>query len=120
MAVHRGNEGEDGDEKSGTSTPIDASNEEKSSAAEIQQLLTDRQQWDHEALEAGQEESSQQDDGHGNSGTDIDLLPLVGRQREEASSDNSTSDGSYDYHTDNNNSSIEDSDDESSNIVPGL
>ena len=59
-------------------------------------------------------------DDYGDSGTGTDLPPLVGRQRDEASSDDSTSDGSIDYHTDNDNSSIEGSDDESSNTVPGL
>ena len=112
-------EGDDGDgtSKEHTSTTIDASNEDKSTAAEAQQLLIDHQQWEHGAQEARQEEASQQDDGLENSGTDTDLPPLVRRQREEASSDDSTSDGSYDYHTDNDNSSIEGSDDDSSNTV---
>ena len=35
----------------------------------------------------------------------------MGRQRDDASSDSSTSEGSYNYHTDNDNSSIEGSDD---------
>ena len=115
-------EGDDGDgtSKEHTSTTIDASNEDKSTATETQQLLIDHQEWEHGAQEAGQEEASQQDDGLRNSGTDTDLPPLVGQQREEASSDNSMSNGSYDYHTDNDNSSIEGSDDESSNTVPGL
>ena len=49
----------------------------------------------------------------------IDLPPLVGRQRNYASSDHSSSDGSYAYNTDIDNSSIKDSDDDST-TVPGL
>ena len=51
--------------------------------------------------------------------TDTDLPTLVGRLRNDASSNDSTSKGSYDNHTDHDNSSIEGSDDERS-IVPGL
>ena len=103
-----------------TSTITDTSNEDENSAAEVQQLLIDHQKFEDEAQEARQEESVEQDDGNSDSGTYTDLPSLVGRHRDEFSSDNSTTDGSYDYHTDNNNSSIEGSDDESSNTVPGL
>ena len=42
------------------------------------------------------------------------------RQREEASSNDSTSNGSYDHYTDNDNSSIKSSDDEGNSTVAGL
>ena len=55
MEVHRGNEVEDGNEKSGeqTSTTIDASNKDESTAAEAHQLLVDHQQFEYKFQEAG-------------------------------------------------------------------
>ena len=48
-------------------------------------------------------------------------MPLLAeRHSYEASSDEDTSQKLYDYHTDNDNNSIEGSDDESGNTVPGL
>ena len=119
MEVHRGNEVEDGDEKPGEqiSTTIDASNEDASTAAEAHQLSVDYQEWGNEVQETGQEEPDQHNDDNTEYSTNTDLPPLVGRQRNEASSNDSTSDGSYDYHTDHDNNSIEGSDDESNNTV---
>ena len=113
--------GEDGSKASREYTSTtNASSEDESSAAEAQQRSNDLQQFEDEVQEAGQEEASQQDDSNNESGTDTEIPLLVERHRHEASSDDSTSDGSYNYHTDNNNSSIEGSDDEGSNTVPGL
>ena len=67
-----------------------------------------------------QEEKTQQDDSDSDHGADTEVPSLAERQSYEASSDDNTSDESYDYHTDNDNSSIESSDDESSNTIPGL
>ena len=88
------------------------SNDDESSAAEAHKLLIDHLQYKIEFQEAGQEEAS-------DSGTDTDLPPLMGRQRNDASSDNSSSDGSWAYHTDNDNSRIKDSDNDST-AVSGL
>ena len=54
--ANSGNEDEDRDEESGepTSTPIDVSNEETTSAAEEQQLADDLYQHEYEFYEAGQ------------------------------------------------------------------
>ena len=52
MAIHCGNEFEDGDEKSGTPT-TDISNKDESSAVEAHQLLIDHQQSEYEFQEAG-------------------------------------------------------------------
>ena len=120
MEIHRGiGEGEDDGTASTEHTPTtNESSEDASSAAEAQQLADELQQFEDTAREAGREAESQQDDGDNEYGTDTDMPPLVGRQRDDASSDGS-SDGSYNYHTDNDNSSIEGSDDEGSNTVPG-
>ena len=113
--------GEDGDKASREHTSTtNRSSEYESSAAEAQQISNDLQQFEDEVLEARQEETSQQSKGNNESGTDTEMPPLVGRHRHEASSDDSLSDGSYNYHTDNGNSSIEGSDDEGSNTMPGL
>ena len=121
MEVHREPEVEEDDEQSReqTSTTIDVSNEDESSAAEAQQISNDLQQFEDDVQEAMQVDPDQHNDNNTEYSTDADLPPLVGRQRNDASSDNSMSDGSYDNHTDHNNSSIEGSDDESS-TVPGL
>ena len=121
---HSAEEGEDSSnaskEHSSTTTIPDASSKDESSEAEVQQLLNDQQQFEDDIHEAMQEEATQQDDDDSDHGTDTEVPPLAERQSYEASSDNNTSDESYDYHTDNDNSSIEGSDDESSNTVPGL
>ena len=67
-----------------------------------------------------QEEADQQDDSDSDRGNDIEMPVLVRRQHHDDSSNDYTSDESYDYHTDNDNSSIEDSNDECNNTIPGL
>ena len=121
LEVTRKPEGEDGDEQSRepTSTKIDVSNEDESTTIEVQQLLIDHQQFEHGAQETGQIESSQHNDDNTEYSTDADLPPLVGRQRNDASSDDSSSNGSYDNHIDHDHSSIDGSDNERS-TVPGL
>ena len=61
-----------------------------------------------------QEDLSQHKDDNTEYSKDVDLKPLGGRQRNDESS-NDNSDGSYIYHTDNNDSTFESSDDEYSN-----
>ena len=51
------------------------------------------------------------DDNNSESGTDEDMPAMVGRMKDDASSDDNSGNGSYEYHTDNDNSSLEDSDD---------
>ena len=118
MAMDGGTECEEDKAGSGTSTP-GVSNEDDTSAAEAHELLSDHLHHEFEFEEAGQEEASEHNDDCSESGTDNDLPSLVGRQRNDASSEDSSSDGSYAYNTDNNNSSIEESDDDST-TVPGL
>ena len=103
-----------------TIATIDASSEDESSEAEVQQLLNDHQRFEDDIHEAMQEEAIQQDYCGSDKGTDIEIPPLAERQGHEASNNKNTSNELYDYHIDNDNSSIEGSDDESSNTVPGL
>ena len=99
--------GEEGSTLSTEKTPTTIeSSEDKSSAAGAQQISDDLQIFEDEVREAGLEEASQQDKGDHESSTDTKMPPLVGRARDGASSDNSTSNGPYNYHTDNDNSSI--------------
>ena len=76
-------------------------------------LIVEYQEWGNKV----QEEADQHNDNNTEYSTDTDLPPLVGRQRNNASSDNSMSKGSYDNHTDHDNSSIEGSDDERSTVL---
>ena len=115
MEFQRGPNGGDSSTES-TSTPTHDSSDKATSAAEEQQLADDLYQFEYEVQEAGQEEELRQDEGENGNGTDTELSPLVGRQRDDASS-NDSSEGSYN-HTDHD-SSIEGSDDERS-TVPGL
>ena len=57
-------------------------------------MADDLQQFEDAAQEAGREEESQQDDSDNEYGTDTEMPQLVGRHRDDASSDDSTSDGS--------------------------
>ena len=99
----------------------------------MQQLLYDQLCFEDDIQEAMKEDKDQKDDSphDRDSGTDTDTeMPiLVGRVRHDVSSNDDTSDGSYvvgeyeqqsGYHTDNDNSSIDDSADESNNTIPGL
>ena len=93
--------------------------EEEGSIAEEYELVNDRLQRELEFYEAGQVEDSDINDNYSESGTDEDMPPMVGRMKDDASSDDSSGNGSYAYHTDNDNSSLEDSDDDCS-TMPGL
>ena len=115
MAMDCGLEVEENKEDSGTST-TGVSNKDESSAAEAHELLNDHLQHEFEFQEAGQEEAREHNDDYSDSGTDTDLPLLVRRQKNDASSDNSSSDGSYTHNTDNDNSSIEDSDNDSTTV----
>ena len=108
--------------KQTSTTTADVYREGASSEAEVQQLLYDHQCFEANIQEAIQEDKDQHDDSVSDSGTDTEMqMPvLVGRLCHDASSDDDTSDGSYGYHTGNDNSSIEDNDDESDNTIPGL
>ena len=86
----------------------------------MQQLLYDYQCFEDDIKEAMQEEADQQDHIDSDRGTDTETPVLVERQRHGASSNNDTSNASYDYHTDNDNSIIEGSDDESNTTITGL
>ena len=92
--------------------------EDESSAAEAQELLSDQLYFERKVQEAYQAEDSELN-YYRDSGTDEEMPILVGRMKDDASSDDSSSNGSYPYHTDNDNSSIKDSDDDST-TVPGL
>ena len=116
MAMDCGTEIEGGQERSGTST-IDVSNEDASSAAESCELSIDQIQYESEFQAAGQEDDREQHDDYSDSGTDKDMPTIVRRQRNDATSDNSSSNGLYTYHTDNNNSSIEDTKDNSTTVL---
>ena len=82
MKVHRKpeGEGEDGNEQSReqTLTKIGVSNEDETSAAEVEQLLIDHKQFEHGVQEDGQQESSQHNKNNTEYSMDADLPPLVG------------------------------------------
>ena len=108
MAMDGGND--DDDTGSGPSPP-GRSNEDDTSVGEAQELLRDRFQREREFYEADQAEDSDMDDDYSESGTDRDMPAMVGRMKDDESSDDNSGNGSYKYHTDNDNSSLEDSDD---------
>ena len=116
MATEGGNEYDD-DTGSGPSPP-GRSNEDDTSAGEAHELLRDQFQRECEYYAAGQAEDSDIDDDYSESGTDEDMPAMVGRLKDDASSDDNSGNGSYKYHTDNDNSSLEDSDD--CTPMPGL
>ena len=118
IAMDCGTAIEGGQDKLGTST-TDVSNKDESSAAEAQELLIDQIQYETEFQAAGQEEERVQSDDYSDSGTDADMPAMVRRLRHDTRSNNSSGDGSYVYHTDNDNSSIKDSEDDSTTF-PGL
>ena len=97
---------------------IEGRDKEGSSIAEEYELVNDQLHRECEFYAAGQAEDRDINDKCSESGTDEDMPPMVGRMKDDASSDDSSGNGSYAYHTDNDNSSIEDSDDDCS--MPGL
>ena len=98
LDVTREPEGEDGEEqpREPTSTKIAVSYEDESTEAEVQQLLSDNQQFEHGFQEAGQEETSQHNDDNTETSMDVGLPPLVRRPQNDDSSNNSSK-GSYGY-----------------------
>ena len=91
--------------------------------AEAQHISNDFQQFEDEVQEFMQVDPDQHNDNNTEYSTDVDLPPLVGRQRSDTSSDDSSSDDDrvpYVYHTDHDDSSFESSDDERSSSVLGL
>ena len=93
-------------------------NEEESSIVEEYELVSDQVQLEREFQAAGQEEDIDINNKYSDPGTDEDIPTMVGRKKDDASSDGSSGNGSYAVHTDNNNSSVKDSDDDFS-IMPG-
>ena len=92
--------------------------EEESSIAEEYELLNDQLQREREFYEAGQAEDSDINDDDSEPGADGEVPSMVEQVKKDASSADSSGNRSYAYHTDNDNSSIEDSDDDCP--MPGL
>ena len=96
-------------------------------AAEVQQSPRELQRREDDTQET--REDAAYDDSESSSSSDADMPILVGRQPRDADNDSDSSDESFDYgeneqqqgyHSDNDYSNINDGDDDSNNIMPGL
>ena len=92
-------------------TDIGGGRDEEASIVETHKLISDHLHFESEFQDAGQEEGRDIYDDYSEPETDDDMPPMVGRMKDDASNDDSYS-ASHLYHTDNDNSSIKDSNDD--------